>query len=47
MELRNRLGREVIMLDKNEIRVADKPQLAAINGVAQILPEVDYLQRGR
>ena len=46
MELRNRLGREVIMLDKNEIRVADKPQLAVIDGVAQILPELDYLQQG-
>ena len=27
------------------VRVADKPQLAVINGVAQILPELDYLQR--
>lgn len=29
------------------VRAADKPQLAVINGVAQILPELDYLQRGR
>ena len=29
------------------VRVADKPQLAVINGVAQILPELDYLQKRR
>lgn len=29
------------------VRAADKPQLAVINGVAQILPELDYLQRRR
>ena len=29
------------------VRVADKPQLAVINGVAQILPELDLLQRRR
>lgn len=29
------------------VRAADKPQLAVINGVAQILPELDYLQKRR
>ena len=29
------------------VRVADKPQLAVINGVAQVLPQLDYLQKRR
>ena len=29
------------------VRAANKPQLAVINGVAQILPELDYLQKRR
>ena len=29
------------------VRIADKPQFAVINGVAQVLPELDYLQRRR
>ena len=27
------------------VRVADKPQLAVIHGVAQVLPQLDFLQR--
>lgn len=31
--------------EPSAVRAADKPQLAVINGVAQILPELDCLKR--